>query len=189
VKGSRETLDSDVADLIAQGRSPEARALETLARVSLLDSVPLDVLRRLAFEARQSVFPAGTEVVREGDSDGVGCFVVVAGKGTVHVGGRQVGAVECGHQFGALATIDGGPRTATVRAATELRCLILTDATFHELVHDHPGVAWQLLVDLANLVRAQAASTQTADGYPAGNASPAANWRASSTREPTLSFL
>lgn len=157
VSGIRETLDEDVQELRAGGRGAQARVLEALAEVPLLDTVPLDVLQRLASEVRESVFPAGTEVVREGDADGVGLFVVVSGEATVRVGDRHVGAVHQGDHFGALATIDGGPRTATVRATTELRCLILTEATFHELVHDHPGVAWKLLLYLARLVRAKGA--------------------------------
>ena len=155
MRTSRTTLDDDVNELLAEGRAVEARVFETLAEIPLLDAVPLEELRRLAFAVRESVFPAGTEVVREGDADGVGFFVVVGGEGTVRVGGREVGAVGPGDHFGALASIDGGARTATVRATTELHCLILTDATFHELVHAHPGVAWKLLVYLAGLVRGQ----------------------------------
>ena len=146
-------LDAEIEQLLADGRDEEARRLETLAAVSLLDGVPVEVLGGLAFDLRENVFPAGTEVVREGDSDGVGFFVVVSGKGAVRIGDREVGTVGAGDHFGAVATIDGGPRTATVRAVTELRCLILTDATFHELVHDHADVAWRLLVYLAGLAR------------------------------------
>jgi CRP/FNR family cyclic AMP-dependent transcriptional regulator len=153
-----DTVGAEIAELQAEGRDAEARVLETLAGVPLLDSVPLDVLRGLAFKAEKSVFPAGTEVVREGDADGVGLFVVVSGEGSVCVRGREVGTVRAGDHFGAVATIDGGPRTASVRAVSELRCLVLTDATFHELVHDEPGVAWQLLVYLAGLVRRNALS-------------------------------
>jgi len=162
VRTNRATLDADVEELLAGGRTVEARVLETLAAVPLLDAVPLEELRRLAFEVRESVFPAGTVVVREGDADGVGFFVVVDGEGTVNVGGREVGAVGAGDHFGALASIDGGPRTATVRATTDLHCLILTDATFHELVHAHPRVAWKLLVYLAALVRGDAAADDKA---------------------------
>ena len=155
MRANRDTLDIDVRELVAEGRTAEARALETLARVPLLDSVPLAALRALAVEVRESVFPAGTEVVREGDDDGVGFFVVVGGAGAIYVDGQPVGTVEEGDHFGALATIDGGPRTATVRATTELRCLVLTDASFHEIVHEHPATAWKLLVYLAGIVRAQ----------------------------------
>jgi CRP/FNR family transcriptional regulator, cyclic AMP receptor protein len=144
VPDRRATSDADRSDLLAD--------------VALLDSVPADELRRIADDVRESVFPAGTEVVREGDDDGVGFFVVVAGQASVEVGGREVGSVGPGDHFGALSAIDGGPRTASVRATTELRCLILTAARFHELVHDHPGVAWRLLVYLAGIVRAEASA-------------------------------
>jgi CRP/FNR family cyclic AMP-dependent transcriptional regulator len=147
-------LNAEIEELRVRGHVDEARILETLAAVSLLDSVPVATLRRLAFDVQENLFPAGTEVVREGDTDGVGLFVVVSGEGTVRVGDRYVGSVRDGDHFGAVATIDGGPRTATVSAATELRCLVLTDAAFHELVHDHPGVGWKMLVYLAGLVRA-----------------------------------
>ena len=161
MRDGQDPLDTSVGELLAEGRTVEARALEILAGVPLLADVPLEALRRLAFEVRESVFPTGTAVVREGDDDGVGFFVVVAGEGAVYVGERRVGAVAAGDHFGELATIDGGPRAATVRATTELRCLILTDASFHELVHDHPAVAWKLLIYLTGLVRAQARSETT----------------------------
>lgn len=137
-------------------RAEEARIIAALASWTFLDGVPQEALRLLASEVGQSVFPAGSIVVREGDTDGVGLFLVVSGVGTVRVGDREVRTVRRGEHFGAVATIDGGARTATVCATTELRCLILSDAAFRELLHDHPGVAWKLLVHLAGLVRAAA---------------------------------
>jgi CRP/FNR family cyclic AMP-dependent transcriptional regulator len=149
-----EARQVEVAELKTEGRDDEARMLETLASVAIFDGVPPEVLRRLASDVGESAFPAGSVVVREGDSDGVGFFVVVSGVGVVRVGDHEVRTVREGDHFGAVATIDGGPRTATVCAATELRCLILADAAFHELIHDHPGIGWKLLVYLAGLVRA-----------------------------------
>jgi len=154
VNRSAGALNAEIEHLRARGHVDEARILETMAGLSLLDSVPVKTLRCLAFDVDENVFPAGTDVVREGDADGVGLFVVVSGEGLVRIGDRHVGTVRDGDHFGAVATIDGGPRTATVSAVTELRCLILTDAAFHELVHDHPGVGWKVLVYLAGLVRA-----------------------------------
>jgi len=149
-----EARQVGVAELKTEGRAEKARMLETLASVAFFDGVPLEVLRRLAAVVGENMFPAGSVVVREGDTDGVGFFVVASGVGVVRVGDREVGRVREGDHFGAVATIDGGPRTATVYAVTELRCLILTDAAFHELIHDHPGIGWKLLVYLAGLVRA-----------------------------------
>ena len=149
-----EARQVGVVELKTEGRDEKARMLETLASVAFFDGVPPEVLRRLASDVTESVFPAGSVVVREGDTDGVGFFVVVSGVGVVRVGDNEVRTVREGDHFGAVATIDGGPRTATVSAVTELRCLILTDAAFHELIHDYPGIGWKLLVYLAGLVRA-----------------------------------
>jgi len=139
--------------------------VETLARVSLFEGVPIDVLRNLVAAGGKSLFPAGTEVVREGERDGVGFFVIVSGEGAVYVEGREAGSLGPGDFFGAVAAIDGRARTATVRATTDLRCIVVTDAALHELVHDHPGVAWRLLLYLSGLVRGD---------QPAGAASAAA---------------
>ena len=138
----------------AGGQDDQARILVTLSSVAFLDGIPPEVVRCLASKLGEAVFPVGSVVVREGDSDGVGLFVVVSGVGAVRVGDRDVATVRAGDHFGAVATIDGGARTATVSAVTELRCLILADAAFHELVHDQPGVAWKFLVYLSGLVRA-----------------------------------
>jgi CRP-like cAMP-binding protein len=151
VRRFAEEIHRGVAEMKAEGDN-EARMLETLASVLFFEGVAADALRRLASAVGESVFPAGTVVLREGDADGVGFLVVVSGVGAVRIGNREVGTVREGDHFGAVATIDGGARTATVTAVTELRCLILTDATFHELIHDHPCVAWRLLVYLAGLV-------------------------------------
>lgn len=154
VRRFAEALDEHVAEMKAEGRDAEARTLAALASVPFFDGVPLEALRCLASDVGDSVFPAGTVVLREDEADGVGFFVVVSGVGAVRIGSREVGTVSEGDHFGAIATIDGGPRTATICAVTELRCLILTDAAFHEVVHDHPGIGWKLLVYLAGLVRA-----------------------------------
>jgi CRP-like cAMP-binding protein len=154
VRRIAEPRQVEVAAPQADGRDDKAYILATLASVPFLDGLPPKALRRLASEVCESVFPAGSVVVRQGDSDGVGFFVVVSGVGAVRVGDREVRRVREGDHFGAVATIDGGPRTATVSAVTELRCLVLTDAAFHELIHDYPGIGWQLLVYLAGLVRA-----------------------------------
>jgi CRP-like cAMP-binding protein len=148
-----DALEAEVAELKAGGRDDEARVLETLAAAPFLGGLTLEALRCLASEVGESVFPAGSVVLREGEADGVGFFLVVSGLGAVRIGDREVGTVREGEHFGAVATIDGGPRTATVCAVTELRCLVLTDAAFHELIHDHPCIGWKLLVYLAGLVR------------------------------------
>jgi CRP-like cAMP-binding protein len=58
------------------------------------------------------------------------------------------------HYFGEIALIDGGPRSATVTAATELVCYGLTFWEFRPLVERNSAIAWKLLQALAKRLRA-----------------------------------
>ena len=53
-----------------------------------------------------------------------------------------------------LALIDGGPRSATVTAATDLVCYGLTFWEFRPLVERNGTIAWKLLQALAKRLRA-----------------------------------
>ena len=126
-----------------------------LQRIWLFGDLSQRQLKRLSRSFRERTFKPGTRMLSEGKMSGVDFFVIIEGAASVSVNGKEVEQLGPGDHFGELATIDGGPRAATVRAGTELRCLILTDAVFRELVHDHPATAWKLLLHLAGVVRAQ----------------------------------
>ncbi len=58
-----------------------------------------------------------------------------------------------GDSFGEMALIDEGPRSATIVAATDLRCLALSAWDFKPFVEEHPSIAWALLRTLARRLR------------------------------------
>ena len=59
------------------------------------------------------------------------------------------------HQFSASRDlIDGGPRSATVTAATDLVCHGLTFWEFRRLVEANGAIGWKLLQALAKRLRA-----------------------------------
>ena len=62
-------------------------------------------------------------------------------------------AVSAGDSFGETALIDEGPRSATIVAATDLRCLALSAWDFRPFVEEHPPVAWALLRALVQRLR------------------------------------
>ena len=55
---------------------------------------------------------------------------------------------------GEVALIDGGPRSATVTAATDLVCYGLTFWEFRPLVEKNGTIGWKLLQALAKRLRA-----------------------------------
>ncbi len=127
-------------------------AVEALSRVPLLSGIDRRELERLAKSFRERSFPEGGTVTREGEA-GAGFFVILDGSATVSVGGEAKATVSAGDAIGEMALIDDGPRTATVTAATDMRCLVLAAWEFRAFVEDHPSLAWQLLQTLAHRLR------------------------------------
>jgi len=129
-------------------------------------AVPVDVLRevplfadfgqkeleRLAGEFKERTFTEGSAVTREG-ATGAGFFVIAEGNANVSVGGEQKGTLGAGDHFGEIALIDDLPRSATITAATDLRCYGLTPWDFRPFVEEHPQVAWSLLQTFARRLR------------------------------------
>ncbi len=70
-------------------------------------------------------------------------------------GGRSISlaVVEAGGHVGELAAIDGGPRTAAVRAREDSRLARLDAASFRHLLERYPVVAGRLLQDLVRIIR------------------------------------
>ena len=137
-----------------------AVAVETLRSVPLFADLDNRALERLARVFRERVFPPQATVTREGSS-GAGFFVIAEGEATVSVGGRERARLGAGDYFGEIALIDEGVRSATITAATRLRCYGLTAWDFRPFVEEHPEIAWALLRALARRLRAVEAAKET----------------------------
>ncbi len=127
-------------------------AIEALGRIPLFAGIEGRDLERLASLFRERRFGEGATVTAEGEP-GVGFFVITEGSAEVSVGGERRGSLGPGDSFGETALIDEGPRSATVVAATDLRCLALSAWDFRPFVEEHPPVAWALLRALVKRLR------------------------------------
>ena len=127
-------------------------AVDALKRVPLLAGLERKHLERLARSVRERTFAEGDAITREGE-EGVGFFVIVEGSASVNVHGELKAALGPGDAFGEMALLDQGPRSATVVAATDVRCLALSAWEFRPFLEEHPSVAWSLLVTLAKRLR------------------------------------
>jgi len=87
-------------------------------------------------------------------SGGAAFFIIDSGEATVSSKGVQLATLGPGDYFGEIALIDGGPRSATVTAATDLVCYGLTFWEFRPLVEKNSAIAWKLLQALAKRLRA-----------------------------------
>ena len=126
--------------------------VDLLAGVPLLASLERKDLQRLAKDFTEKTFPAGAVVVREGDTHGMGFFIVAEGEGVVTVGGKEVDKVGPGSYFGEVALISDRTRTATVTATTDLKTLVMTYWDFRAFVRGDAEVAWRLLEHVGGLL-------------------------------------
>ena len=123
-------------------------ATELLQRVPLFSGLDPRELETIARTVHERTFNEGQAVASEGQG-GVGFFVIREGQATVEVGGQEVRTLGPGDHFGEIALITEGPRTATVTAASELKCYGLTPWEFRPLVQTNASIAWKLLQALA----------------------------------------
>jgi CRP/FNR family cyclic AMP-dependent transcriptional regulator len=125
---------------------------EVLAKVPLFSMLSKKDLARLASNAHDRSFPAGA-VLTEQDETGVTFGVIVDGQAAVDVHGKAARPLGPGDYFGEMALIDHSYRSATVTAATDLRCLLFTAWVFRPFAMEHPETAWALLEAMVQRVR------------------------------------
>ena len=96
---------------------------------------------------------AGTVMAREGLA-GHEFIAIVEGRARVEIGGRIVAELGEGDFFGEVALLDGGPRTATVVAETDVVAEVIGQREFGHVVEQAPHMARSLLLGLARRLRA-----------------------------------
>jgi CRP-like cAMP-binding protein len=123
-----------------------------LAKVPLFSDCSQRDLQTIARVVREIPHPAGTVIAREGEP-GVGLFILLDGTAEVAIGGRKKATLGPGEFFGEIALLDGGPRTATVTATTDVNMLGLTEWVFRGLMSEHPTIALKTLQQMAGRLR------------------------------------
>jgi CRP/FNR family transcriptional regulator len=123
-----------------------------LRRVPFFSALSDREVEQIATRLAQRTFNEGQAITREGET-GVGFFLILDGNAAVSIGGEPRGTLGPGDHFGEIALIDDGPRSATIVAATDVRCVGMTAWDFKPFVERHPEIAWTLLQTLARRLR------------------------------------
>src|SRR5690242_5666363 len=86
-------------------------------------------------------FRAGETILTEGEA-GDTAFVILSGSVGVSVGkagnARVLGTLEAGEVFGEMSLIEPGPRSATVRAVTDVECVATSYDSFLATAQSDP---------------------------------------------------
>jgi CRP-like cAMP-binding protein len=153
----RSIASAGVRGRAAPGRTRTDRPLgrqgiDLLAGVPLFSGLSRRQLRQLAEHADVVGFGERETIVEVGQPGGT-FFVIVEGSARVTRGARTVAQLGPADFFGEISLLDGGPRTATVRAETPVTAIRIFKRSFEKLVASEPAVATQILVVVAARLR------------------------------------
>lgn len=131
-----------------------ATTLELLASVPLFAKLPKKTIERFGRIVAEREFPAGTDIVTEGDASAA-FFLITDGAVEVFRGPNRtpLATLKSGGFFGDMALLDGLPRSATVRATAPTKCLVMTRWDFLTEVRLNPEIALELLEVLSIRIR------------------------------------
>ena len=134
------------------------------SEMAILADVPMFAL--IDDEERQTLaelldtchFGKGETIFSQGDA-GDTVYIVRQGRVQAFITSDQgesivVGENENGDVFGEISLLDGGPRTASVRATSRLRTLGCPNGSFRQLLLDYPLMAVNLLPQVIRRFRA-----------------------------------
>jgi CRP/FNR family transcriptional regulator, cyclic AMP receptor protein len=129
--------------------------IDRIRAVPLFASCTDKELAFIASRADEIDIPEGRVLTEKGKSGG-DFFVILEGRADVESdkGKRTLGP---GEFFGEIALIDNGPRTATVKAATPMRCLVLGHSQFRDVLHQNGEIAVKILRAVTERLRAATA--------------------------------
>lgn len=160
------TDDLDTALEAAEERlltAPDHTAAECvpLAEQALVRGLGPSGIAVLADRLGRHTFARGDSIVVRG-TPSRDLFLIERGRASVTIdipgqGRRRLTTLGAGMSFGEAALLDGGARTADVRADSEVVCLALSADVFDTLLIEHPEIAAGILRNLLRSVGATAA--------------------------------
>ncbi len=117
---------------------------DVLVRVDLFGALTAAERGRLGLLARERRFGPGEYIVREGDPTS-SMFVIESGRAAVSIHGvggesRRLATLDPGDAFGEISLLTGEPRTASVRALTEVTAIEIDKETLGPILEENPAL-------------------------------------------------
>ena len=135
--------------------SAEAEFVDMLRRVHLFGGLDDDTLGHIASQMKRFDFAAGAHVIEEETSAKFGrMYVIVSGTAEARIADEPLGSLGPGDHFGEMSMLDGGPRSATVVATTDLSTMGMSSWNMRATLREHPDLAVHVIEVLASRLRA-----------------------------------
>ncbi len=146
IKEDRMTTEISIPDRILHLRG-----------IQVFEGLSVSELAAVASVTEEEVYPAGKEVIREGDP-GDTMYLIIQGKVSVIKGQgdpdeTELGQIGSGDYFGEMALFEDDVRSATIRTIEETRLLVLHKREFTEIVREYPQIALHICKVLSQRIR------------------------------------
>jgi CRP-like cAMP-binding protein len=135
----------------------EAQIVDFLKRVPLFSGLKEKQLKKIAGRFRERTYKNGDVIVEQGKM-GIGLFIMVEGAGKVirtHGDGTvlEIDTVGPTDFFGELSLLDDMPRSASVVATSDVKCVAMTKLDFLDELEADADMAVVMLKTLAHRFR------------------------------------
>jgi len=131
--------------------------VEVLRKIPLFARIEPSKLKLLAFTSERVTFKRGDVLFRQGDM-GDAAYILIEGDAEVLVdssrGEIRVARLGANDIVGEIAILVDIPRTATVRAETDLVTLRISKELFFRLITEFPQIAVEIMRELAHRLEA-----------------------------------
>jgi CRP-like cAMP-binding protein len=124
-------------------------AVKLLKKTPLFNQFTEDELEATLRTAKEREFNPGTTIVKEGDTGGLGFYLILEGQVEVRKGNKSLAKWGSGDFFGEMSLLLDTPRTADVVALEKTRCVMVTRWDLRALISTHPDMALKMQAELA----------------------------------------
>src|SRR5438309_7353413 len=132
---------------------------ESLRRVPILSGLDKKELEMLAKLVKEQPYAAGATIVKAG-AGGHGLYIIKEGRVSVVRDGQSIASLGPGQFFGEISVLDGGPRTADVRADTDTVCLTMISWEVKPILMDNASISYKMLLEMVKRLRTQSPHEQ-----------------------------
>lgn len=127
--------------------------VELLRNIPLFAKIEPSKLKLLAFTSERLTYPEQEVLFEQGDI-GDSAYIIIGGEADIIIntpgGGLVVATLKQNEIVGEIAILCDVPRTATVRAKTDLTTLRINKDLFFSLIVEFPEIAVEIMRELAH---------------------------------------
>lgn len=128
-------------------RNQDAKA-NRLHAIDLFKDADKTAIEHLEQAADEAAVKAGTVIITQGNRHNEG-YILLEGTVAVEVDGEHVADIEAVEVFGEIGLFSNTPASATVKATTDLRVLIIPHNRFDQILDDNPTLTKAIAKKLA----------------------------------------